>query len=173
MNRAKMKESTSLQLEAPRFENGKALVIAGFRSRYKTETMNSIPAQWERFAPYIGKIPGQVGHAAYGACWTFAGGIDYLTGVEVSSSSRLPGDFSVITIPAQKYAVFPHREHVSELRETLDAIDKWLPGSGLEVAYGFAETPSFYERYSEEFDPRTGMGGMEVWIPIKVVKGTK
>jgi len=167
MNQAKMKESPAVQLEAPRFENGKDLVIAGLRSRYTSKTMNSIPAQWERFAPHIGKIPRQVGRAAYGACWNFAGGIDYLTGVEVSSSSGLPGDFSVITIPAQKYAVFPHRGHVSELRETLDAIDKWLPGSGLEAACGSAETPSFFERYSEEFDPRTGMGGMEVWIPIK------
>ena len=167
MSKAEMKESTSLQLGAPRFENGKALVLAGLRSRYTTETMNSIPAQWERFVPYIGKIPGQVRRAAYGACWNSADGIDYLTGVEVSSSSGLPGDFSVITIPAQKYAVFSHWEHVSKLRETLDAIDKWLPGSGLEAACGSAETPSFFERYSEEFDPRTGMGGMEVWIPIK------
>jgi len=167
MSKAKMKESTSLQLEAPRYENGKPLVIAGLRSRYTSKTMNSIPAQWERFAPYIGKITGQVGHAAYGACWNSEDGIDYLTGVEVCSSSGLPGDFCVVTVPAQKYAVFPHRAHVSELRETLDAIDKWLSGSGLEVACRSAETPSFFERYSEEFDPRTGMGGMEVWIPIK------
>jgi AraC family transcriptional regulator len=108
-----------------------------------------------------------VGHAAYGACWNLAGGLDYLTGVEVSSSSSIPGEFNVVDIPAQKYAVFPHREQVSKLRETLDAIDKWLPGSALEAACGSAETPSFFERYSEEFDPRTGMGGMEVWIPIK------
>ena len=168
MSKAKMKKSTSLQLEAPRFENGKALVIAGLRSRYTTETMNSIPAQWERFAPHIGKIPGQVGHAAYGTCWNFAGGIEYLTGVEVSSSSGIPGEFNVADIPAQKYAVFPYREHVSKLRETLDAVGSvWLPESGHEVARGSAETPSFFERYSEEFDPRTGMGGMEVWIPIK------
>jgi len=157
MSKAEMKESTSLQLGAPRFENGKALDFAGLRSRYKTsETMNSIPAQWERFVPYIGKIPGQVGRAAYGACWNSADGIDYLTGVEVSSSSGLPGDFSVITIPAQKYAVFSHREHVSELRETLDAIDKWLPGSGLEAACGSAETPSFFERF-----PRSSIRGRE------------
>ncbi len=168
MNKAKMKESTSLQLDAPRFENGKALVVAGLRSRYTSETMNGIPAQWERFVPYIGKIPGQVGRAAYGACWNFADGIDYLTGVEVSSSSGLPGDFSVVTIPAQKYAVFPHREHVSKLRETLDAIGSiWLPESGQEVARGTADAANFFEHYSEEFDPRTGMGGMEVWIPIK------
>jgi AraC family transcriptional regulator len=107
MSKAKMKKSTSLQLEAPRFENGKALVIAGLRSRYTTETMNGIPAQWERFAPHIGKIPGQVGHAAYGACWTFAGGIDYLTGVEVSSSSGMPGEFNVVDIPVQNTLLSP------------------------------------------------------------------
>ncbi len=168
MNKAKMKESPALQLEAPRFENGKTLVIAGLRSRYTTETMNGIPAQWERFAPHIGKIPGQVGHAAYGACWNFLGGIDYLSAVEVSSSSGIPGEFHVAEIPAQKYAVFPHREHLSKLRETLDAIGSmWLPESGYEVARRTADAPDFFERYSEEFDPRTGMGGMEVWIPIK------
>jgi AraC family transcriptional regulator len=168
MSKAKMKKSTSLQLEAPRFENGKALVIAGLHRRYTTETMNGIPAQWERFAPHIGKIPGQVGHAAYGACWTFAGGIEYLTGVEVGGSSSIPGEFHVVDIPAQKYAVFPHREHVSKLRETLDAIGSmWLPESGHEIVRGTADAPNFFERYSEEFDPRTGMGGMEVWIPIK------
>ncbi len=168
MNKAKMKESPALRLEGPRFENGKALVIAGLRSRYTTETMNGIPAQWGRFAPHIGRIPGQVGQAAYGACWNFLGGIDYLSGVEVSSSSSIPGEFHVVEIPAQKYAVFPHREHVSKLRETLDAIgSQWLPESGHEVARGTAVAPDFFELYSEEFDPRTGMGGMEVWIPIK------
>jgi AraC family transcriptional regulator len=94
-------------------------------------------------------------------------GIDYLAGVEVSSSSGLPGEFNVATIPAQKYAVFSHLEHVSKLRETLDAIHKWLPGSGHEVARGTAGAPDFFECYSEEFDPLTGMGGMEVWIPVK------
>jgi AraC family transcriptional regulator len=102
MSQAKMKESPAVQLEAPRFENGKALVIAGLRSRYTSKTMNSIPAQWERFALHIGKIPGQVGRAAYRACWNFADGIDYLTGVEVSGCSSLSSNFSVVTIPDEK-----------------------------------------------------------------------
>src|SRR5260370_33652350 len=124
---------------------------------------------WQRFASHIGNIPGQVGSVAYGLCFNALSpdGMDYLAGVEVSSSSVLPGYFSVATIPAKKYAVFSRREHVSKLYETLDAIHKWLPGSGLEVAGGTAGAPDFFERYSEEFDPRTGMGGMEVWVPIK------
>ena len=53
MNQATMKKSLATQLEQ-RFENGKAMLIAGLRSRYTAETMNGIPAQWQRFVPYIG-----------------------------------------------------------------------------------------------------------------------
>jgi AraC family transcriptional regulator len=170
MNQAKMKESPVAQLEAPRFENGKALLIAGLRSRYTAETMNNLPAQWQRFAPHIGKIPGQVGGAAYGVCFNASDGgegVEYLSGVEVTSSSGLPGEFSLVSIPAQRYAVFTHREHVSKLRETLDAIGpKWLPEWGREAVHRAAGSPDFFERYSEEFDPRSGMGGIEVWVPI-------
>jgi AraC family transcriptional regulator len=68
-----------------------------------------------------------------------------------------------VRIPAQKYAVFTHAEHVSTIRRTVTTIwNKWLPESGLEVA----DAPSF-ERYGQTFDPRTGMGGFEVWVPIK------
>jgi AraC family transcriptional regulator len=169
MSQSGMKQSPVMQLESPRFENRKPLLIAGLRYRYTSETRKNIPAQWQRFAPRIGNIPGQVGRAAYGLCFNAlsADGLDYLVGVEVFGSSDLPGDFSVAAMPAQKYAVFAHREHVSKLYETLDAIDKWFPASGLEVACPSAEAPNFFERYSEEFDPRTGMGGMEVWVPVK------
>ena len=169
MSQATMKKSSAAQPEAPRFENGKPLRIAGLRQHYTPETMKNIPELWQRFAPHIGKIPGQVGRVAYGLCFNAFSpdGVDYLVGVEVSGSSVLPGEFSVTGIPAQKYAVFSHREHVSKMYETLDAIDKWFPGSGFETALGNAEAPNFFERYSEEFDPRTGMGGIEVWVPIK------
>ncbi|SRR5712692_4319713 len=169
MSQATMKKSPAMQLEAPRIEFGKALRIAGLREHHTSETMKNIPELWLRFGPHIGNISGQVGQAAYGLCFNALSpdGIDYLVGVEVSSSSGLPGEFSVATIPAQRYAVFPHREHVSKLFETLDAIHKWLPGSGLQVVCGTAGAPDFFERYSEEFDPQTGMGGMEVWVPIK------
>src|SRR3981189_2889846 len=106
-SKAEMTELTRLHLGPRPFENGKALLLAGLRSRYTSETMNGIPAQWERFAPHIGKIPGPVGQAAYGACWNFLGGIDYLTGVEVRSASGIPGEFTVVDLPEQKYAVFP------------------------------------------------------------------
>ena len=66
-------------------------------------------------------------------------------------------------IPEQRYAVFSHRDHISTIRRTINTIwSKWLP----ESAHEAADAPDF-ERYGEEFDARTGTGGVEIWIPIK------
>ena len=164
---AKQEPETKLE---PRFENGKPLLIAGLRQIYAPAAMRGITAQWQTFAPHIGKIPGQVGGTTYGVCWQVAdsANIEYLSGVEVSTFAGLPGDFTVVSLPAAKYAVFPHHGHVSKLYETCDAISRWLPESGHPSAAAAApETPAFFERYSEEFDPQTGMGGMEVWVPLQ------
>lgn len=169
MAQAKMKEKPAAQLEAPRYEEGKALLIAGLRRLYAPGEMKDMPAQWQRFAPHIGKIAGQIGQTTYGVCWQAADdeGLEYLSGVEVAGFAGVPSDFTVVSLAPTRYAVFPHREHVLKLSQTIDTIFfKWLPESGQEAG-GDAETPAFIERYSEEFDPRTGMGGMEVWVPLK------
>lgn len=170
MTHTAAKQSPEMKLVPPRFENGKPLLIAGLRKIYSTAEMRDIPAQWQTFAPHIGKIHRQIGRTAYGVCWQAADNvnIEYLSGVEVSTFAGLPNDFTVVSLPAAKYAVFPHRAHVSKLYETCDAISRWLPESGHQAAAeADAETPAFFERYSEEFDSQTGMGGMEVWVPIK------
>jgi predicted transcriptional regulator YdeE len=152
-------------LDAPKFENHGEMLIAGPDETYTFETRSNIPNQWNRFAPNIGRVPGQVGKSSYGVCWNFKPGVgfDYLTGVEVSSDSTLPASFTHIRLPAARYAVFTHRQHVSAIPQTLDAIwQKWLPNSG----YQATGAPCF-ERYTEEFNPHTGMGGTEIWIPIE------
>lgn len=169
MTQAAVKQTARTQLEPPRFEDGKPLLIAGLRKIYTPAAMRGIPAQWQTFAPHIGKVPGQVGRTTYGICWQAGDSpnIEYLSGVEVSGFAGMPDDFTVVSLPAAKYAVFSHRTHVSKLYETCDAISRWLPESGQQSAAAGAETPAFFERYSEEFDPQTGMGGMEVWVPLK------
>jgi AraC family transcriptional regulator len=155
----------SYQLDQPRFEQGRELLIAGPSETYTFETRVNIPAQWGRFAPQLGKIPGQIGNTTYGVCWNYqpGAGFDYLSGVEVGDTSKLPAGFSQVRIPAARYAVFTHHKHVSAIPQTLEAIwKKWLPNSG----YQAADSPSF-ERYTEEFNPQTGIGGTEIWLPIK------
>jgi len=155
------------QHESPRLETGKPMLIAGLRGYFSTADSDAIPEQWQRLEFY-GNIRGTVGRAHYGLCFHEPNGIEYLSGVEVTGIAGTLGELSHARIPAQTYAVFPHREHVSKLGDTLDVIwNEWLPESGLEVAPAQKGMPDFFERYGEDFDPRTGYGDVEVWVPIK------
>src|SRR5262249_8726728 len=89
-------QQTLTQLEAPRFVNGNALLIAGIGERIDEESSKAIPAQWQRFVPYIGHIIGQVGGVAYGVCCNGddAGNTDYICGVEVANFSGVPKEFA-------------------------------------------------------------------------------
>jgi len=165
MEPTKMDETLLTNLEPPHFVNGKTLLIAGLGERYTAETSAGIPAQWQRFSPYLGNIPGQAGRTAYGViCNTDdAGNTEYISGVEVSDFSRVPPELSRLRIPEQRYTVFHHGDHISTIRRTWFTIwNKWLPESGNELAHG----PAF-ELYGENFDPKTGMGGFEIWLPVK------
>jgi AraC family transcriptional regulator len=169
-NQNRTSEGTILQLDPPRFETGKPMLVAGLRGHFTPATWAGIPAQWERLITYEtipGKIPGKVGFAHYGLCFNLSGGFDYLCGVEVAGVAGLPSEFSHVNIPAQRCAVFAHHEHVFKLRNTLDAIQHWFPGSGHEVARPAGGAPDFFERYGEGFNPETGRGDVDVWVPIK------
>jgi len=160
-----MMDSTALDhLKPPRFETGKPLLVAGLSERITHENGGAgIPSQWQRFNQSI--VPGRIGPVAYGVCCNGddAGNFDYVAGVEVSDFSDLPREFSRVRIPEQKYAVFTHSDHISTIRRTVNTIwNHWLPASGMKAA----DAPNF-ERYDEKFDPMTGNGGLEIWIPVK------
>jgi AraC family transcriptional regulator len=165
MEPIKMTETGTVALEEPRREAGGPLLIAGLLVRYSNETVAGIPMQWQRFGPYLGAVPGRVGGEAYGVCCDFddQGQFDYVCGVAVSSLSGLDPELSGVRIPAHNYLVFRHRGHVSGIHATWQTImGNWLPGSGLRMA----NAPNF-ERYAADFDPNTGLGGAEIWIPIE------
>jgi AraC family transcriptional regulator len=159
-------DSTLLDnLKAPRFETGKPLLVAGIGERYNCEGSAAIPGQWQRFHQSVDNIPARIGKVAYGVCCNGddSGNFDYIAGVEVADFSDLPREFAHVRIPEQKYAVFTHAEHISTIRRTVNTIwNNWLPASGMTAADG----PHF-ERYDEKFDPSTGNGGLEIWVPVR------
>jgi AraC family transcriptional regulator len=165
MEAIRMDDTLIVTLDPPRFETGRTLLVAGLGERYRFETNHGIPLQWQRFMPYIGNVPGQVGYVAYGVCCNSdgAGNFEYIAGVEVSSFDEVPAELRRVRIPARRYAVFTHRDHISGMRGTVYTIwNKWLPNSGHEVA----DAPDF-ERYDEKFDPKSGTGEVEIWLPLK------
>lgn len=158
-------QTLPITLAPPRFENGKAFLMAGLNERYACNNSAGIPAQWQRFLPYLGQVQGQVGGIAYGVTYNTDedGNMDYMCAVEVADFSHLPPTFSRLRIPAQKYVVFTHKDHISAIRSTWAAVwSSWFPQSGHEAS----DAPNF-ERYSESFNPHTGLGGLELWVPIK------
>jgi AraC family transcriptional regulator len=159
-----------VKLEISTIRRQRPLLIAGLAGRYTASTLGDLPVLRKRFSVYIGRIPGRVGRAAYGVCsdtFNGTGSFHYLSGVKISEPSALPEEFSRVQIPAQRCVIFPHREHVSKLRYTVNAIwSEWLPESGHKVARAAAGAPDFFERYGEGFDPQLGMGDVEVWIPV-------
>lgn len=161
----RMDESLIVPLTAPRFETAPALLVAGLGERFTFETNQGIPLLWQRFAPYLGSIPGQRGCMTYGVCCNNdgAGNFDYIAGVEVANFDDLPPDFRRVRIPAHRYAVFTHRGHIAGIRGTWYTIlNQWFPQSGHQIA----DAPDF-ERYSADFDPHAGTGKVEIWLPLQ------
>lgn len=157
---------TVLQAELPRFQHAKAMRIAGLRSHFTSTSLDEIPALWRRLVS-VGKVPGRANRVDYAVVHLLRDGCDYLAGFEVSESAVLPEDFTWTEIPANEYAVFSHDGHVSTLRHTFDsALRHWLPASDFEIARSPGGEPYALERYGEKFDPVTGTGDIEIWLPI-------
>jgi AraC family transcriptional regulator len=160
----KMTNTATTYIAPARIDHRDAMLIFGLSQRYTPQTMGGIPSQWEQFLPHFGHIPTQVGIIAYGVIHSSddAGNCDYLCGTEVSEFPSYPREFTRLRIPPQTYAVFLHTDHISNVGATCSAIwNQGLPDSG----YKAADSP-WFERYGEEFNGRTGLGGLEVWIPI-------
>lgn len=154
-----------LDLAPPRTVERGPMLLAGLLEHHQDMNMAAVPNQWQRFVPWIGNVPGQVGLATYGV--VFSGGdgavTDYLAAVEVETFDSLPRELSPARLAAQTYAVFRHPGHISEIRAVwLTIWSAWVPGR-----LGKLSDAPFFERYPETFDGMTGRGGFEIWLPIE------
>jgi len=160
----RMDSPNGSSLGAPRIVKSEALRLVGLAARYQA-TNAGIPAQWGRFAPYIGKIRGQLGGDTFGVMYEHdeTGAFTYLTAVAVKEFPARGEGLTQLALPARAYAVWPHREHVSSVAATCQRIFE----HGLSAARLEPERAPMFERYGAEFDPRTGNGGFEIWVPVK------
>jgi AraC family transcriptional regulator len=163
MESTTMSSDQTQPIAEPRIEQGKAMLIAGLQDHFAFEELGGLPALWQRVRPMLGHIDGQAEAVAYGVCFnTNDTGFDYIAGVEVAAGTRVAADLASLSMAPQRYAVFTHIGHVSAVRGTFMAIfNDWLPQSGYRSA-----DAAVFERYDQRFDPRTGMGGFEIWVPI-------
>jgi AraC family transcriptional regulator len=127
-----------------------------------------IPQLWARFERDLDRLGALMqGSETYGVVASMTGESDcfrYLCGFRLVDREGPPDEYEVIEIPAQTYVVFVHSGRVSDLPATCRAIwHDWLPGSGERPT----ATPDFIEVYGDRFDPATGSGEVEVWVPVQ------
>jgi AraC family transcriptional regulator len=162
---ARMEQVKQSALPSPRFVDADIKLLAGLSQRYGCDDKSGISGQWMRFGPHIGSVPNQTGADAYGAVTNHddAGSFDYFAAVEVSSFDDLPADFARLRVPAQRYAVFQYDGHIAAISAAFAWIwGAWIPSSG----HAPADAPVL-ERYAPSFNPVTGMGGVEIWVPVR------
>lgn len=148
-----------------RFSHAGPLLIAGLCEPLTSESHKSIPRLWQQLARRSDEIPHCVNSVGYGLCINNHG-FHYLAGHAVWDFADLSPGINHITLPAQTYGIFSHSGNVTEICNTIDEIfDSWLPQSG----YTLNTTDSplhFFERYGEAFDPASGLGDIEIWLPL-------
>jgi AraC family transcriptional regulator len=150
------------EAQVPRVEEAGPLLIAGLGARYLASNSAAIPSQWQRYEHDARSRP--KGKYAYGVCFNYddEGNFDYLCGHEVQNFTSVPAEFTRLRLARQPYAVVRHTGHIGSIPLTWRAfLETWLPASGLMAA----DAPDF-ERYDADFDPLTGMGGVEIWVPL-------
>lgn len=158
-----------MALAPPRFEQSGELHVAGIARAYARDKLDAIPQQWNVLITQLQFIVGRVGNHTYGVWYDVlknAGPMLYVTGVHVGDFAPVNPGLSHYVIPAQRYAVFRHEGHVSEIRKTVDAVfSQWLPSSGQTHYRKSPAAPDFLERYTEA--PEGGkVGSVEILLPV-------
>lgn len=148
----------------PRIETLGALTVVGLARQQSLANTPAIPGQWQQFMTRYEEIDDKADPIPVSVTTDMdgEGNFSYLTGVVVTSAGKLPKGLVAQGVPAQTYAVFAHSGHVSEIAKTYVAIwDQWVPRSGKAVSGG-----PWLEKHLPTFNPRTGLGGIEIWIPV-------
>lgn len=161
-----VQDGTSADLKPPRLVQDDEIMAVGLAQRHPFGNPHGIPVQWRTFmATMYADIPDKRDSTPI----SISGGMDddgnfeYICAAEVRKFSKTPRGLIEVTLPPQRYAVFAHDGHVSGIGSTYNAIwNDWLPSSGERVA----NAPCI-ERHLPTFNPQTGMGGVDLWIPIE------
>jgi AraC family transcriptional regulator len=139
--------------------------VVGLSAAFPRGPSLAITSLWQQFASYMDAIPAAKITMPVGVAYNFMedGGFDYLAALEVSTFGDTPSDLTQMEIPARRYAVFTHTAHVARIHDTVRVVwDEMLPAMKLKPAEA-----TTLERHLPAFNPLTGEGGVDVWIPLE------
>lgn len=160
-----MDKTRTIDLPAPEMRDQPAFEVIGCGIDCTFENTAAIPALWQEFNRREHELETMPGADGFGLCLggDEQGRFRYVAGRETRHGARVPAGMERQHVAAGRYAVFQHRGHVSDIGKSVYTIwNRALPDLGLVPR----EAPDF-ERYDSRFDPETGRGIVEVWIPVE------
>ena len=150
----------------PRLDTLGRLRLVGLSAPCSYRESINIPAQWQLFtANYYFDIPRRVERMPIGMCAVpdEDGSFRYVCAAEVEAFEERNPDLVHVVIEPGPYAVFEHNDHVSRIFDTYSAIwNEALPAMARRVSNG-----PVLEFHNDAFDPDTGLGGLQIWIPLE------
>jgi AraC family transcriptional regulator len=160
-----MQTKQRVALASPEFKSGAEQLFVGLAAQRRMGDSGKIPAQWRDFMSGLyHRIANKLDCPPIGV--TLPGETDdeflYVCAAQVSHLGATPKGLVEITVAPTQYAVFAHNGHVSDLPQTYMAIwNDWFASSGKRP-----KKAASLEHHKASFDPRTGAGGVTVWIPL-------
>jgi AraC family transcriptional regulator len=163
-------QDASAEVHPPRIVTGSPMLLVGLPERHSADPGPQIAGQWQRFMARHHEIPHRTATIPFGVYTSLDqdGSFEHVCAAEVTDARNPPTGLIVMKIPQQTYAVFQHLDHASSLGSTYRNIwNDFLPNSQYRASNG----PTL-ERCLDSFDTQTGLGGIEIWIPIEGAAAT-
>lgn len=155
-----------------RFEERGAFTVVAMSRDFNGETMGQIPDLWCAFTSRMWEVEGLSDEVLYGlndVPEDLAEGMDFrysVAGEVPAGTTSCPEGFSLLEIPAARYAVFTHVGPAPGVAAAFQHIHHtWMPASEYECD-GVLQ----FERYDERFDPEDACDPenvIEIWFPVK------
>jgi AraC family transcriptional regulator len=145
--------------------------IVGFGRIFTWAEMGEIPGLWQLAGPWLEAETGSMTAESFGAMFVApegTGDFGYIAGIDMAVDFELTPDLMELRIQPGSFAIFPHNGGLADWPKTIWAVqEEWLPSSGHVRADLVPGSVSIMERYGPGFDPQTGLGDMQCWLPLK------
>ncbi len=142
--------------------------LCGMAKTFNAKNRHLIPELWSDFTDQLSSMPGVTGNATYGACIDMVegtgpnSGFVYMAAIEVDTKDAPPEGMVAVDVPAGRYARFSFKGPIKNFPQWIDVVwREYFPASGLK----HRDAPDF-ERYDDRWDPESGNGVVEYYIPI-------
>lgn len=157
----------SIQLPEPEITSRGPLLLASLPKHFQFSERGAIPNLWTQFGALIPSIPKTGPGVTYGVVAApppGEEGFEYAPSVAIKSADELPEGLKAIRIAEHDYAIFRHPGHIADMPAVCNAIfGDWCASADRRPAEISIQMLEFYP---ESFNPMTGEGGFEIWLPL-------